>query len=209
VPEELHGTVVNMALMTFAGPASEGEAAFAPFRAIGTPIADMVRPIKYAEMYPPEDESYRPIAAARNLFIDRVDLPTARTIVSSVQTHARETKAPMVAVQLRPLGGAMARVPVDATAFAHRQSRIMVNVAVIVPSPDALPEQERWVDSMVSTLRQEDHGVYVNFLVNEPARIREAYPGPTWDRLVELKRRYDPTNLFHRNQNIPPDAATA
>ena len=58
----------------------------------------------------------------------------------------------------------------------------------------------------VATLRQDDHATYVNFLADEgEARVRDAYPGATWNRLVAVKRRHDPTNLFRLNQNVPPD----
>jgi FAD/FMN-containing dehydrogenase len=63
------------------------------------------------------------------------------------------------------------------------------------------------VDDLMSALRQDHEGGYVNFLGNEgPIRTRNAYPGTTWDRLRRIKRRYDPQNLFRRNQNIPPAA---
>jgi hypothetical protein len=99
----------------------------------------------------------------------------------------------------------MARVPVEATAFAHRASRILVNVAAFVDGPDDRPEREAWVTGLASALHQSDDGAYVNFLDAEgEARVRAAYPGPTWERLAAVKARYDPTNLFRRNQNVPP-----
>ena len=99
----------------------------------------------------------------------------------------------------------MARVPVDATAFAHRKSRIMVNLAALYEDPDEAATHEAWVAGFAGALRQGDTGAYVNFLGDEgEARVRDAYPGPTWDRLAEIKGRYDPTNLFRLNQNIPP-----
>jgi FAD/FMN-containing dehydrogenase len=102
----------------------------------------------------------------------------------------------------------MARVPVEATAYAHRASKVMVNVAALVAAREDLPGHLPWLADVCDALDQGDPGAYVNFVGNEgPERIRAAYPGATWDRLVEIKRRYDPTNLFHRNQNIPPDAA--
>jgi FAD/FMN-containing dehydrogenase len=111
----------------------------------------------------------------------------------------------MRVAQLRVLGGAMARVPDDATAFAHRSSRIMVNVAALYERPEEEPQHDAWVAGFAEALRQSDHGAYVNFLGDEgEARIRDAYPGTTWDRLRAIKRRYDPTNLFRLNQNIPP-----
>jgi hypothetical protein len=103
------------------------------------------------------------------------------------------------------LGGAMSRVPAEATAFAHRKSRIMVNVAALYERLDEAKKHETWATGFVAALRQGDTGAYVNFLADEgQERIREAYPGTTWDRLREIKRRYDPTNLFRLNQNIPP-----
>jgi berberine-like enzyme len=99
----------------------------------------------------------------------------------------------------------MARVPVEATAFAHRRSRIMVNCAALYERQDQEPVYGPWVTGFAAALKQSDEGAYVNFLSDDgAARIRAAYPGPTWDRLVAVKRRYDPTNLFRLNQNIPP-----
>jgi len=103
------------------------------------------------------------------------------------------------------LGGAMARVPAEATAFAHRASRIMVNLAAFYDGPEDRAVREAWVSDFEAALRQGDSGAYVNFLGDEgEARVRAAYPGSTWDRLRAIKARYDPTNLFRLNQNIPP-----
>jgi Berberine and berberine like len=111
----------------------------------------------------------------------------------------------MRVAQLRVLGGAMARVPSDATAFAHRRSRIMVNVAAFFEGPEDRVVREAWVNDFVGALQQEDTGAYVGFVGDEgEARIRQVYPGATWDRLAAVKARYDPTNLFRLNQNIPP-----
>jgi FAD/FMN-containing dehydrogenase len=204
VPAEHHGKLVVLAMLCYAGAVEAGERTLAPFRALATPLADMVKPSRYPEMYPPEDESYHPIATGRTMFIDSVDRRVAETIVE----HLNASNAPMRVAQLRVLGGAMARVRVDATAFAHRRSRIMVNVAAVYDRPDQAPIHEPWVIAFAAALRQGDDGAYVNFLNDDgAARIRAAYPGPTWDRLAEIKRRYDPTNLFRLNHNIPPAAA--
>ena len=201
VPEDVVGQVVILAMLAYAGGPAEGEQALAPFRALATPIADLVRPIQYPEMFPPDDPSYHPTAIGRTLLMDRIDGPVARTIVERL----RASDASLRVAQLRVLGGAVARVPVDATAFAHRHSRIMVNVAAFYDGLDDKPRREQWVTELAAALHQDDDGAYVNFLDDEgPARVRAAYPGPTWDRLVAVKRRYDPTNLFRLNQNIPP-----
>jgi len=204
VPAEQHGRLVIMAMMCYAGPVADGERAIAPFRALATPIADMVRPIHYSEMYPPDDDRYHPTAVARTMFLDTVDLRVAETIVDYLQA----SDATMRVAQLRALGGAMARVPVDATAFAHRKSRIMVNVAAFYTGPADRLVRETWVTAFAAALRQGDGGAYVNFLGDEgPERIRAAYPRATWDRLAAIKARYDPTNLFRLNQNITPRRA--
>ncbi len=201
VPEEHHGELVIFAIMAHAGGGEAGERAVAPFRALATPIADMVRPMPYPEIYLPEEEGYHPIATARTMFVDTVDRGAAETIVDRL----RVSTAMMAVTQIRVLGGAMARVPVDATAFAHRRSRIMVNVAALYERPDDAALHEPWVTDLAAALRGDDAGAYVNFLGDEgEARIRDAYPGPTWDRLRAIKRRYDPTNLFRLNQNVPP-----
>jgi hypothetical protein len=81
----------------------------------------------------------------------------------------------------------------------------MLNVAAFYEGEADKAVRKAWVEDLVADLRQDDQGVYVNFLVDEgEARIRAAYPGGTWDRLAAIKRRYDPDNVFHRNQNIPP-----
>jgi FAD/FMN-containing dehydrogenase len=199
--EEHHGRLVVMAMLAYTGPVADGERAVAPFRTLATPIADMVRPMRYPEIYPPDDEEYRPVAAARTMFVDSIDRRAAETIVDRIQSAT----APMAATQLRVLGGAMARVPADATAFAHRQSRIMVNVAAIYERPEERVVHEAWVNGLAAALRQGDTGAYVGFLGDEGTeRVRAAYPGPTWERLAAIKARYDPDNLFRLNQNIPP-----
>jgi FAD/FMN-containing dehydrogenase len=203
IPAEHHGKLLVMAFMAYAGPVDEGERAIAPFRALAEPIADMVRPMAYAEMYPPEEEEYRPVAAARTMFVNGVDLEAARSILDRIQ----ESSAMMAATQIRVLGGAMARVAPDATAFAHRRSPIMVNVAAIYQRPEERVVHEAWVNGLSKQLEQGDDGAYVGFLGDEgEERVRAAYPGATWDRLAAVKRRYDPDNVFRLNQNVAPAA---
>jgi len=203
LPEEVHGHLVVMAMLVYAGEIEAGERAVAPFRALATPIVDMLKAMPYPEIYPPEEGDYHPVGLARTMFLEAIDLPVAETIVD----HLRASKAQMAVAQIRVLGGAMARVPAEATAFAHRSARIMVNVAALYEHPDEAPEHEPWVSGFAAILRQGEGGAYVGFLGEEgEGRVREAYPGSTWDRLAAIKGRYDPTNLFRRNQNIPPAA---
>jgi FAD/FMN-containing dehydrogenase len=140
------------------------------------------------------------------MFTDVVDPGRAESVID----HLRASTASMAVAQFRVLGGAMARVAPDATAFAHRGRRIMVNVAALYERREEADVHEAWVARLAAALRQGDPGVYVNFLGDEGSeRIREAYPGSTWERLRAIKRRYDPTNLFRLNQNIPPAAGQA
>jgi FAD/FMN-containing dehydrogenase len=205
LPEEVHGEVVILAMLVHAGSTEDGEKAIAPFRALATPLTDMVREMPYPEIYPPDDPEYRPLAAARTMFVDTIGEAEAELILERL----RGSTAMMAACQLRPLGGAMARVPNDATAFAHRQSEIMVNVAAIYGSLDEASVHEDWVSDFAAALRQSDDGMYVNFVGDEGEEsVKASYPGETWDRLAAIKRRYDPTNLFRMNQNIPPAPAS-
>jgi FAD/FMN-containing dehydrogenase len=201
IPAELHGRLIILAMMVYVGEAEAGMRTLGRFRALAEPLADMLRPMSYPEIYPPEDESYHPTAVSRTLFLDRVDRGVAETILRYLEA----SDASLRVAQLRFLGGAMARVPVRATAFAHRASRIMANVAAFYNGAEDKPVRQAWVDEFVAALSQDDEGAYVGFLGDEgPARLRAAYPGATWDRLRAVKNQYDPGNLFRRNQNIQP-----
>jgi hypothetical protein len=201
IPEALHGQTVIFASLAWAGAVEEGEPAVAPFRALATPLLDMVRPMSYSELFPPEDESYHPTAVSINLFIDHVDT----TVDATILRFLADSDSSLRVAQIRVLGGATARVPVDATAYAHRRSPIMVNVANFIDGPDDRPRRQAWADSFAAALNQGDDGAYVNFLSDEgEARVRAAYPHGAWERLAEIKAIYDPTNHFRRNQNIPP-----
>jgi FAD/FMN-containing dehydrogenase len=201
IGEEHHGKLVILGLMTYAGDPKDGERAVAPLRALAEPLADLLVAQPYEAMYAEEDPDYHPTAASRTMFVDRVDADVAVEIMRWLSA----SDAAMRVAQLRVLGGAMARVPADATAFAHRSSRIMVNVAAFFEGPEDQKVREEWVAGFASALEQEDSGAYVNFLLDEgEERIRAAYPGKTWDRLAEIKARYDPENLFRLNQNITP-----
>jgi hypothetical protein len=202
VPPDAQGKLAILAQLVHSGDPEAGERAIQPFRRLATPIADLLGPMSYRDIYPPEDPSYRPTPVQRTMFLNGVPLDAAATIVRYLEA----SDAPLRAVQLRVLGGAMARVAPDATAFAHRRSRIL---AVVVAFHDMTPEDRArrrlWVDELAGHLYDGDDGAYVNFLQAEgESRVRAAYPGATWDRLTAIKRRYDPSNLFHRNQNVPP-----
>ena len=201
LPPEVHGKLIIMGLMTYVGDVNEGERIMSRFRALAPPLADMVRPMRYVDSYPPDEEDYHPLAAGRNLFVDTFDERSAQLIVDRLQSST----AFMAVTQIRVLGGAMARVPNDATAFAHRQRRLMLNVAALYNNPAEAALHETWTDDFMAALRGDETGVYSNFLGNEgEARLREAYPAATYARLAQIKRRYDPGNLFRLNHNLQP-----
>ena len=212
VSEEWVGKLGIFALMTYAGETEAGQKVLQPFRDLArlagmdAPVADMLRPMTYPEMYFPEDgdSDYHPLAISTNMLLDRCDRPSAQAIME----HLEALDAPMRVAQLRVLGGAMARVRNDATAFAHRASPIMVNLAAFYDDDADKVGKQAWLDGFERAIRQSDGGKYVNFVGDEgEAGIRAAYPAKTYDRLAEIKRRYDPDNLFHLNQNIPPASA--
>jgi FAD/FMN-containing dehydrogenase len=200
LPATQHGRLVIMALLVYAGEVEPGQRTVAPFRALATPLADLVKPMPYPGIYPPEDPTYHPAAVGHTMFVEQVDRQVAETIVGYLQASDASVRV----AQLRVLGGAMARVPIEATAFAHRASRIMVNLAAFYDGPADRAARQGWVAEFAAALQQGDTGAYVGFLGDEgQGRVHQAYPRATWDRLAAIKRRYDPTNLFRRNQNIP------
>lgn len=201
LPKEYHGKPIILMLLAYIGEGPSATKTISDLKTMATPLADMVRIMKYPELYPPEDPQYHPIASARTMFLDYVDMQVASTMLDRI----KKSTATMAAAQLRVLGGAMARVPVDATAFAHRQSHIMVNLAAVYQVVKDKSFHDAWVNEFMGALRQKDQGAYVNFLADEGLdRVKAAYPEKTWSRLCEIKTRYDPENLFCRNQNIVP-----
>jgi len=203
IPEEAHGKPIIIGMITYAGDVEAGQQAIAPFKAIATPYADMIQTMPYSGMYQPDPEDYHPIAANRTMFLDSF----GQREVDVIFDYITKSTAQMAVTQIRVLGGAMARVPNDATAFAHRKRKIMAVVAAIYGNPSEKATHEAWANDFMAALRQDSKGAYVNFVGDEGEdRIREAYPNGTWDRLAAIKAKYDPTNLFRLNQNIQPSA---
>ncbi len=201
LPAEQHGKMVILAMLAFAGEPEAAERALAPFRALATPLADFVKPGPYASMYPPEDPDYHPTASSVNLLVERIGTSEAQTIVG----YLEESDASLRVCQIRVLGGALGRVAPSATAYAHRKSPVMLNLAAFYDGEADKPAKQAWLADFMQALHQGEDGAYVNFVGDEgPARVRAAYPGDTWDRLRQVKRAYDPQNLFRLNQNIPP-----
>ena len=203
IPPEQHGKPVVMAVMVYAGEPAAGEKAIAPIRALATPLADMVRPIRYPEMYAGPEAPGPAFAVGTNLLVDELSTGGAETILAHLETAT----AAIAAVQLRVLGGAMARVADGATAFGHRRAKLMVNIAAMDARVEKRAEHETWAAGLAEAL---SGGVttpaYVGFIGEEGEEgVRRAYPPATLKRLAQVKRRYDPDNLFHLNLNVAAD----
>jgi FAD/FMN-containing dehydrogenase len=202
LPASVHGQLVLLGFIAYAGDDDAAAKAIAPFRALATPHADLVKPMPYPAMYPPEDPSMHPMAVSRTLFLDAFDRSTAEMIVA----HLAKADGFRVA-QLRPLGGAVRRVADDATAYNHRARPMLMNVAAFYTTPAEKAARLGWVKEFHRALQPNDDAGYVGFLSDDQDRVRAAYPGGTWDRMRKIKADYDPTNLFRLNQNIPPATA--
>lgn len=201
LPPEMIGKTVLMGMMAYAGPAEEAQQVLAPFRSLATPLADLVRPGPYGMMYLPEDPSMKPSVSVRTLFKDDLDVTEAAEMLRRLDG----CDAPMRMAQVRVLGGAAARIPSAATAYAHRDANMIVGFLAMDGTAEAAARHDRWADDCVEAMGGATRGTYVNFLANQGEKmLRASYPGSTWQRLRRIKQNYDPTNLFQRNQNIPP-----
>ena len=204
LPPDARGQLVILASMAFAGDHDGATRAIAPFRSLAAPLADAVKAGPYLAMLPPEDSSVRPTAVSRTMFLESIGTDAARTMLEYLST----SNAPMRAVQIRGLGGAMARVPADATAFAHRSKPFLVNVAAFYQNRSTRDVHRAWVAACAQALQPDDAAGYVGFFTaDDTARIRATYPGATWDRLTKIKTVYDPANVFRLNFNVPPAVA--
>ena len=139
----MYGRLVIFGMMAYAGDDASAERALAPFRQIATPIADLVKPMPYVGMYPPEDPNYRPRAVSRTMFLDALDQRRAETVFDWLSA----SDAGMRAAQLRVLGGAAARVRADATAYAHRSKAMLVNVAAFYQADAEREARRAWVSN--------------------------------------------------------------
>jgi len=205
IPPEQHGKPVVMARMVYAGESSAGGKAIAPIRTLATPLADMVRPIRYPEIYAGPEAPGPAFSVGTNLLLDELSVGGAETILAHLETAT----AAIAAVEVRVLGGAMASVPDGATAFGHRGAKLMVNIAAMDKRVEERTdrEHETWAAGLAEAL---SGGVttaaYVGFIGEEGEDgVRRAYPPATLKRLTQVKRRYDPDNLFHLNLNVAPD----
>jgi FAD/FMN-containing dehydrogenase len=202
VPAEHHGKPVVMASMVFAGDPEAGEQAIAPLRGLAAPLADMVRPLRYPEMYAGPEAPRPQFVEGTNLLLEALPADGAEALFE----HLDDATAPLAAVQLRVLGGAMGRVADDATAFGYRGANLLVNLTALHGSAGERTKHRAWANSLADALSGGSPApAYVGFLGDEGEDgLRRAYPPATLERLAQVKRRYDPDNLFRLNLNVPP-----
>jgi FAD/FMN-containing dehydrogenase len=205
VPAELVGKPVFLVLAVHAGDDFEaGQRALGPLRGLGS-LAEYVAPMPYPAIYNFTAEgAHRGNSFGRSAFFDagRFDRSAIEAAIAGIHGAG---SAGHTMIQFRPLGGAMARVAPSATAFAHRNAALMVAVNAGWEGQQDAGEAHAWVLGVWNRLQPKANGVYVNFLGDEGnGRIREAYPGASYERLVAVKRQYDPGNVFAVNQNISP-----
>ena len=203
VPQEHHFKPSVVVMFVHASDdVAAGQAALQPFRALATPLAEGVFPMPYPGIYDFTAQGGKPHSSVlRSLFADALDDNAVDTILERMSAPT----SPLAMTQIRALGGAMADVSADATAFAHRDANVMITLMTIFGDPTELPTHEAWTTEYFAALAPIARGAYSNFLAREgEARIREAYPTATYERLAQIKRRYDPSNLFRMNQNIRP-----
>lgn len=201
VPPEHHGALAFLVALVHAGDLDTGRAAVAPYRRLARPLGEAVAPMPYPAIFELGGPAIRAATVHRSFFLPALD----DAAVDVLLDHMEHRSSPMAMAQIRVLGGAVARVAPEATAFAHRDRRVMVTLIVPFLEPAEAPVHAAWAQGLLDALRPAATGAYVNFLDDEgSARVRDAYPGSTYDRLAQVKRRYDPENVFRGNHVIPP-----
>lgn len=203
LPDEVHGTEVVVLAALYSGEMAEGEKALAPLRAHGNPIADVIGPHPYTGFQASFDPLLTP--GFRNYWKSHDFLGLNDEIINTLIQFTGSLPSPHCEIFIAQMGGATNRVASDSTAYRHRDTEFIMNV------------HGRWEDSVdddrcVSWCRDlfittEPHatgGVYINFMTGEEGQRVEAAYGDSYKRLVELKNKYDPMNLFRLNQNIKP-----
>jgi FAD/FMN-containing dehydrogenase len=204
VPPELHGELVVAIACCYAGSPEEGERVVAPLRRFGRPVLDLCAPKPFLEHQAMFDPSF---PHGRWYYMRSCDVAGLSDEVIDITTeYAGRIRSPLTTFPIWQMGGAVARVDEDATAFNGRGAVATFNITASTESAEGFEEERAWVREFWSALSPHHTGsVYVNFLMEEGAdRVRQAYGDDRYARLVALKRKYDPQNLFRLNQNIPP-----
>lgn len=203
LPVEVHGTTVVALVLCYSGPIEEGEEAVQPLREFGDPIVDLVEPVPFTAMQQMFDEELGP--GYRNYWKTQLIEPLPDEAIDIVIERAGSLPSPETQIVFEHIGGEIARVDPAATAYRHRNVPFSFNILPRWTDPEDDDAIISWAQEFLEEVAQySTSGVAPNFLSLEgDERVKAAY-GANYDRLVELKNKYDPENLFRMNQNIEP-----
>jgi hypothetical protein len=205
IPEQLHWRRVIMIGTCYSGPIEQGVQALSALRACRAPLLDLVGPTPYVEFQGALDST---VPHGWSYYWKSTHLPELRDdLIDVLADHAFSCASPRSYVAMFHLKGAVSRGNEGGTAFGNRQASHAITLdAVWRPGEDFGDRDTTWARDFFSALGSFREGVYVNFLGGDedPERVREAYGESVYDRLVSVKRTYDPENVFHHNQNIGP-----
>jgi hypothetical protein len=200
VPADEVGRVSLLVVFCYTGDLAEGEVLLDGLRAVATPRFEFVSPMPYPAIYAfTEEGTHRALEAARSVFLK--EMPDE---IIDATLEAMEQASPTTMVQLRVLGGQVARTGKGDTAFAHRDKPYLWTAVRQWTEDDDAGAEAGWVYDLFEHVQPYGTGVYVNFLIDEPGRIGDAYPMETYQRLADVKLRFDPQNVFSQNQNVKP-----
>src|SRR5262249_54503946 len=203
LPAHVHGRPVAAVVACWSGPFDEGEATLQPLRDFGAPLADTIAPMPYTAMQRLIESGAVP--RQKNYWKGGFFRQLAGGAVEAIVAHLPSVTTPGPFLEIFQFNGAVNHVAPEASAFAHRHANFDLTIGAKWLDPSEESAQIGWVRACYAAL--EPHttgGVYVNYLDNEgEERVRAVY-GPNYERLVALKRKYDPTNFFRLNQNIAP-----
>jgi len=203
-PAEFHGRKVLQISSVWAGDPADGQRVLAPLRGFGRPLFDLVGPKPYVANQGANDKA---VPHGWHYYWKSTDLgDLGDDTIDIITEHALRMRSPRSYCILFQLGGAVARVGEDETAYSHRAAAFNINInGVWLPDENRGDEESAWVRGLFNALEPHQFGVYVNFLMDEgPDRVRQAYGEAKYRRLVALKDRMDPENVFRMNQNIAP-----
>jgi FAD/FMN-containing dehydrogenase len=204
LPEHVHGKPVVGIMACYTGSVEEGARVLQPLKEFGRPLVDLITPKPY-RVHQSTLDSGSPKGRHyywKSEYFSELHDAALDTLIS----HAQNFSSPFTAILLGQLGGAISRVDESATAASHRDAAYVLNIQTAWSESNESPFHMAWTHSLWQAVRPYGTGgVYVNFLGNDEggARVRAAF-GANYERLVALKNKYDPTNLFRINQNIKP-----
>ncbi len=207
VPEELHGKPVVGLVACYAGPVDEGQAVLKPVREFKEPVVDALVPKPYVAHQAMFDAA---LPHGNHYYWKSWKLPPLTDeLIDVIIAEAEKITSPMSSIPIFTQGGAVDRVPDDATAYPNRSAAHDINIVASWLPEDPEPEKHiEWVRDYWKAIEPHAEGVYVNFMSDEDQdAVERAYGSEKYAKLTALKSKYDPDNVFDQNQNIPPNGS--